>query len=214
MNKLKIRSVQESDTTITYLDGYASVYGQRSRKIMEGNNSFYEIIERGAFDEVLQSDNLNTKGVVDHDKTKLLGRTRAKTLTLLSDETGLKYSIRMGTTQLHKDTLEMVERGDLTDSSFKFALSDEDMTVSRDGDDLIVTVHKVRRLEDISLVTDGAYDTGTVKVRALVDKFEADEIETARVKKEADELVELERSITEANQAMRIYVDTLKESIK
>ncbi|MFY9150931.1 MAG: HK97 family phage prohead protease [Prolixibacteraceae bacterium] len=200
MEKLIVRS-NEGDNS-TYIDGYASVFNQRSRLIFEDGKKFYEIIKEGAFDEVLRSESLNVKAVINHDDSKLLGRSKSGTLTLEVDNTGLKYSIRMGKTQLHRDTVEMVERGDLAESSFKYKIGKGDSVFQRDSNgDLLHIVSTVRGLYDISLVNDGAFTNTNVIVRSALNDFEQAEKE------------EHLRQIKEENAVKRNYLKELKNNI-
>ena len=75
-NKIKIRSItNEAGVDENYIEFYPAVFNQRSKLIYEDGKYFYEIIERGAFDELLVKDNLNVKAVVNHDDNKLqIGR--------------------------------------------------------------------------------------------------------------------------------------------
>lgn len=197
MNSIKIRNNSEDNST--FLDGYASVFNQRSRLIFEDGKRFYEIIKEGAFDDVLRSEDLNVKAVVNHDRDKLLGRTSSGTLQLWVDEKGLKYSIRMGNTQLHRDTVEMVERGDLSESSFKYRIAKGDSVFQRDNNgDLLHIVSKVRGLYDISLVDDGAFANTDVVVRSALNDFEIAEQEEAL------------RQLKEENLAKRNYLQEIR----
>lgn len=200
MSNIKVRNTG-SDEAI-YIDGYASVFNQRSRLIYEDGKFFYEIIKEGAFDDVLRSDNLNVKAVLNHNEEKLLGRTKSGTLELTVDETGLKYSIRMGNTQLHRDTIEMVERGDLSESSFKYRVKKGDSTFERDENgDLLHVVSRVSGLYDISLVNDGAFANTDVTIRSAINEF---------IQAENEEIL---RQIKEENQSKRDYINTLKGTI-
>lgn len=199
MDKLIVRSAEDNNI---YIDGYASVFNQRSRLIFEDGKRFYEIIKEGAFDEVLQREDLNVKAVINHDESKLLGRSKSGTLSLEVDEVGLKYSIRMGNTQLHKDTLEMVERGDLAESSFKYKISKGDSIFQRSEEgDLLHIVSKVRGLYDVSLVNDGAFTNTNVIVRSALSEFEQAENE------------EKLRQVIAENTVKRDYLLKLKENI-
>lgn len=199
MSNIKVRTL-ESDST-TYLEGYATVFNQRSRLIFEDGKVFYEIIKEGAFDEVLRSENLNVKAVLNHDDTKLLGRTKSGTLELATDDKGLHYSIRMGNTQLHKDTIEMVQRGDLSESSFKYRVKKGDSSFKRDENgDLLHIVSKVSGLYDVSLVNDGAFANTDVNIRSAIDDF---------IKSEQEDIF---RQLKEENSTKREYLNNLRRN--
>jgi HK97 family phage prohead protease len=184
MNNIKIRSINNEGVNEVYLDFYASVYEQKSKRIFEDGKLFNEIIKRGAFDNILNDENINVKAVVNHDDNKLLGRSKSGTLKLTSDDYGLLASVRMGNTQLHKDVIEMVERGDYNESSFKFTTDKEYMTTRREGSDNIVEINKITGLYDVSIVGDGAYANTNVSLRSLIDEIELDNLEKERKEQE------------------------------
>ena len=96
------------------LCGLAAVFGQEARI-----GGFVETIARGAFRDTL-GDGHDIVGLVDHDPSKLLGRTRSKTLRLSENERGLAFSIDLAETSIARDVLALAERGDLGGASFAF----------------------------------------------------------------------------------------------
>jgi phage head maturation protease len=108
----------------------------------------------------------------------------------------------MGNTQLHKDTLEMVERGDWTESSFKYRVGKGDSTFTRDSEgNLIHTVKTVRGLYDVSIVGDGAFSNTDINVRSAIDEFE-----------KAEKVEKLEQ-LKEENKLKTEYIQNLKNSL-
>jgi len=97
------------------LEGYAAVFGEET-----SINNFQEIVMPGAFTASLGRNDI--LALVDHDTSKVLGRTRSGTLQLSEDVKGLKFSIAMPNTTLANDTLEMVKRGDIGGCSFAFSI--------------------------------------------------------------------------------------------
>lgn len=97
------------------LSGYAARFNTEARI-----GHFTEVIRPGAFQ--LERDVL---ALVDHDASKLLGRTKTGTLTLEQDAEGLRYRIELPDTQLGRDVLALAERGDLGGMSFGFTVEDE-----------------------------------------------------------------------------------------
>src|SRR5690554_6542479 len=110
-NKIIIREAGEQ----AFLSFYAIVFDQLSRELWEDGVAFRERILTGALDG---ADLSNVVATLFHDKTKILGRTKAGTLTLKIDEYGLLATITLGNTQLHRDAIELVKRGDLFECSF------------------------------------------------------------------------------------------------
>jgi HK97 family phage prohead protease len=158
-------NVRQSLTGEIVIEGYASVFGQKSRLITEDGKTFYEIINRNAFNEVLQDVELNVIANRDHDDTKILARTKSGTLSLSTDTYGLKYTFTVPNTTLGKDTAELLNRGDLSESSFKYYVRPSDIVWSRDVDGTLVReIMKVSKLRDVSIVIDGAFANTDVGV--------------------------------------------------
>ena len=195
-NNLAVR--QLGDATI--IEFYPSVYNQKSKVIVERGKKFREIVRPGAFDN---ADMTNVKATVFHDKNKIIGRSSSGTLELVSDEYGLKAIVRMGTTTLHKDTIEQIERGDLFESSF-IARMDKFNEVY-EGGELIRYIDSFSLVRDVSIVDDGAYSNTDIIIRELPKNFKMDE-----------KLKELEIQNKEPKQSLKeaeSKVEELKRSI-
>jgi HK97 family phage prohead protease len=153
--------------------GYAAVFGKESSNLGTEERQFIEIIERGAFDDVL---NDNTVALFNHDSNFPLARSNngKGTLSLGVDESGLWYSFDMPHTRAGDDILESIRRGDVESSSFAFTIArgGEQWSESRDGDAKVFrrSITKVARLHDISIVVSPAYPDATVALRSL-DEF-------------------------------------------
>lgn len=157
--QISLRSKDNADVVV----GYASVFNSRSNLIAENGKVFIEIIREGAFDFALQRKDLNVLGVLNHDRKQMLARTKSGTLSLSVDSRGLKYSFNLPNTTLGRDVREMLDRGDIDSSSFKYSVRPKDVKWSRDEDGtLIREITKVERLFDVSLVIDPAFNAANV----------------------------------------------------
>ena len=107
------------------LEGHAATFNTETRI----GGAFTEVIAPGAFAGTLAARN-DVLALVDHDPTRLLGRTRSGTLRLAEDSRGLAFEIDLPDTQEGRDVLALAERGDLGGMSFGFTAMDE----QRDGD--------------------------------------------------------------------------------
>jgi Escherichia/Staphylococcus phage prohead protease len=105
-----------ADTAARKLQGYASVFNSDARI-----GSFVERVAPGAFRSSLASGD-DILCLVDHDPSALLGRTKSGTLTLAEDQRGLAFTVQLPDTQLARDTLALVERGDCGGCSIGFRL--------------------------------------------------------------------------------------------
>lgn len=171
------------------ITGYAARYNSLSSPLPAGKTggTFRERIAPGAFRSAVNSGQDVTM-LVQHDNNKLLGRTASGTLKLKEDDKGLQFRCAMPETQLGRDTHEMIKRGDLNACSFGFMLGDrsddswdeediedeEDFEPDDDEDkkqkrsrsrkttrQAVRTIHNVRHLYDVSVVTRAAYPKGT-----------------------------------------------------
>lgn len=180
--------VSESDGK-RYLSGYAAVFNSKSRLIYERGKFFYECISPRAFDNVLQSGDLDVVMTFNHKQDSVIGRTTSGTLTLAVDEVGLRFTVEVPNTTLGNDTYEMVQRGDYNQCSFTFSIPEGGDKWSRDDSgDAIRTVNEISRLYDVCICSvNGAYAETNVEAEyaarciAELDKDEAvDESEVHR----------------------------------
>lgn len=141
--------------------GYASKFN--SETVIAG--LFREVIAPGAFADAAPRDDV--RGLFNHDPNFVFGRTKAGTLTLREDETGLQYDAQPPDTTWARDLLTSIKRGDISGSSFSFTVDvkDEDWEYPK-GDLPLRTIKRVSRLYDVSAVTYPAYESATVSARA------------------------------------------------
>ncbi len=170
--------VQTREDGKRHIVGYASVFYREGDRGTE-----YEIIpglrERimpGAFDRAI-AEGQDVRGLVNHKKEMLLGRTSAGTVTVSVDSRGLKYSIDPPDTQLGRDTMVSLQRGDLSRSSFGFWIEKDGYTFREEKDFDVVEVRDVN-LYDVGPVTDAAYAGTTSGVREyrsqeFIDNYKA-----------------------------------------
>jgi len=167
--KIEIRSLSEKNVE-NVIVGYGSVFNHESRIIYEDGKYFIEVIEPGAFDEALQREELNVLALIDHDKSRMLGRTKSGTLRLSVDDYGLKYEIDIPNTTLGRDIKEMINRGDYAESSFGFYVSKEHIRWSKSESGIPIRyISKIDFVSDISIVRNGAYSDSHVAIRELQD---------------------------------------------
>lgn len=165
-----------------FLTGYAIKFGQRSKKL--GN--YYEIIDARALDGV---DLTDVKALVDHEYSKVLGRTLSNTLSLEIDNVGLKFEIELADTTYANDLYKSIERGDINECSFGFRIDEADRnstTVERiDSDTYLRTVKKIKELREISIVSLPAYENTNAEIkRDLEQAVKQYEIEKATLELE------------------------------
>jgi HK97 family phage prohead protease len=142
------------------LGGYASVFNTEA--VIAG--LFREQIAPGAFAEAVTQDDV--RALFNHDPNFVIGRTVSGTLTLREDETGLAYDAVPPDTQWARDLMVSVGRGDISQSSFGFAVESDEWThPERSGELPLRTIRKAK-LYDVSPVTYPAYESTTTAVRS------------------------------------------------
>jgi HK97 family phage prohead protease len=120
---LEYRAVLELRRQDRRLEGYAAKFNTEARI-----GDFTETIRAGAFSRGFQLlPARDVLALLDHDMTRVLARTRSKTLKLSEDSAGLQFELSIPDTTAGRDTLALAERGDLGGMSFGFL-------VPKDGD--------------------------------------------------------------------------------
>ena len=145
--------------------GYAARYSSQSNDL----GGFREVLAPGAFDKVLgRRSKPDVVLTYNHNADMLLARTASGTLSLASDDKGLRFSADAPDTQLARDLAVLIRRGDLTGASFAFTVSpaSESWTTDERGQ-AIRTIREVQELYDVSIVATPAYSSASVGVRSL-----------------------------------------------
>jgi len=135
------------------LVGYAAVFGERADL---GYCS--ESINPGAFTASLTRNDV--VGLVDHDPSRLLGRTKSGTLVLTEDARGLAFSLSIPDTSVGRDVLALAARQDIGGASIGFLIEAEHWQ----GDHRTIQRADLREISIISSWP--AYSGTSVKPRA------------------------------------------------
>jgi len=174
-NKVEKRSITIDDFELRQagdgmsFTGYAAVFNSPSQPL-----PFIETIAPGAFKRSLSARN-NVRMLLNHDTSRVLGTTRAKTLRLSEDSKGLHVEADLPETTYGRDLSVSMQRGDVDSMSFGFSVPRNGDKWSDDGNQR--TLVEVR-LHEVSVVTFPAYEATTASVRdysALALRAEADE---------------------------------------
>lgn len=162
-----------SDTSKLTIGGYAAKFDRMSQNL----GGFVERIAPGFFNK---SRGDGWPGVIaryNHDDNMVLGTIGGGTLRLLVDEVGLQYEADLP--QARSDVFELVQRGDVRQSSFAFVAYEDDWTTSDQGFPLRTLISG--RALDVAPVNSPAYEDTSVGTRSidgalesLARKFEAD----------------------------------------
>lgn len=135
-----------------FISGYAAVFyrpGEPGTEYRLGPDTI-ERIAPTAFNRAIRERH-DVRGLFNHDSNMLLGRTASGTMRLSVDSTGLRYEIDADPqSPLHQTVLRMLQRGDLSGSSFQFAVTKHSVARAANGS-------YIRTIEDFNL-----YDVGPV----------------------------------------------------
>jgi HK97 family phage prohead protease len=157
------------------LAGYAAVYGEQSREIVELGRKFREKIAPGAFNATLAAGE-DVRLYYNHDSSMPLARTASGTLKLRSDRKGLAFEATLPDTTLGNDVRVLLERGDLS-GQMSFGFYVEEDSWNRDRSERLV---KRAKLVEVSIVQDPAYEGTSSSLRSV----SAAAIEAARARLE------------------------------
>lgn len=141
--------------------GHAAVFNALSEDL----GGFREQISPGAFAEAIEKDDV--RALWNHNPDHVLGRNLAKTLTMKEDSRGLAIEIVPPDTQLARDLMVSMERGDVSQMSFSFSVKPNGQNWGKDDEGRVVRTLTNVRLYDVSPVTYPAYSQTEVAVRSL-----------------------------------------------
>jgi HK97 family phage prohead protease len=153
----EIRAVEDGKERM--ITGYAAVFDSLSEPIGGfARGAFKEKIARDAFTNCLRSEP-NVVCLANHDPQWILGRS-PRTLSLRTDNVGLRYTCTLPDTQQGNSIWESVKRQDIRSSSFGFTAEDDSWS-----DNHVRTLRQVV-LHDVSPVTWPAYSQTSCSVRS------------------------------------------------
>lgn len=161
--QLEVRAAGETPTLV----GYAAVFNRDA--VIAG--FFRERIAAGAFDAAIREDDV--RALFNHDPNFVLGRNTAGTLRLSEDENGLRYEVDPPDTQVARDLMVSIRRGDVSQSSFGFQVVREEWTTPENRAELPLRTILEARLFDVSPVTYPAYEETTAEARAQAETLAA-----------------------------------------
>lgn len=174
--KIELRA-DETNATIA---GYAAVFNTETI-IGSSMWGFREQIAPEAFDDAIKTDDV--RALFNHDPNILLGRTESGTLRLKVDKKGLRYEVDLPDTVQAKDVRTLIQRGDVSGSSFGFIVEEDDWDERevKKGKLPLRTIKKAS-LFDVSPVTYPAYPQTSVSARSKAEaSVEAEKVRAAQV---------------------------------
>lgn len=223
MSDLETRQASIGTVEGKTITGYAALYNSWSKPLMGAKGTFTERIAPGAFDASIAA---GASLWFMHDSKQILANTKSGTLTLESDDQGLKYTATLGDSQRDAGVLDLVKRGVVSEMSFGFHVPAGGDSWSGDKR----TLNSVN-LREISIVEQGAYNATTAQVRsqetpvitkvikpmnirtmnAKLAELRAQNVEGTEVENRAEIVAQIEE-ILEARDAAMAAADGIREA--
>lgn len=151
-------STRDAENENPVIEGYFAVFDE-TYEIFAG---YAERIDPCAFDKSINGD---VRALIDHDTARVLGRTKAGTLSLKVDNHGLFGTIAVNPNDREAlDLYARVKRGDVSQCSFGFTIDEARDDYRKDGS--VLTTITDLTLYEVSVCTFPAYETTEVMARA------------------------------------------------
>ena len=161
-----LEPASENEENKQLVEGYAAVFNQRTL-IWESEWSgwkYMEVIDRNAFDGADMSD---TVFKYNHgDVAMILARASNNTLTMNTDDKGLRISADIIDTNNGTDVYKLIKRGDLNKMSFAFTVKSERTEVDKENKIYTRTITAFDKIYDVAVVDFPAYDGTSIQARS------------------------------------------------
>lgn len=171
MGKMEMRMAllepaNNDDKNKQLVEGYAAVFNQRAL-IWESEWSgwkYMEVIDRNAFNGADMND---TVFKYNHgDVAMILARASNNTLTMNTDDKGLRISADIIDTNNGTDVYKLIKRGDLNKMSFAFTVKSERTEVDKENKIYTRTITAFDKIYDVAVVDFPAYDGISIQARS------------------------------------------------
>jgi hypothetical protein len=155
--------------------GYAMLYDTPTVLYKYADTEYVEVIQRGAATEALKTSDI--RALFNHNPNYILARTSSNTLMVREDEKGLYFEFEAPETSMGNDLLVSIQRGDISQASFAFDISERSLLREQkaDGKEVVtITVKSMGQLHDVSPVTYPAYEDTEVSMRSMITEIQAE----------------------------------------
>jgi len=160
----ELRAESEGEPVLV---GHAAVFDTLSVDMW----GFREKIAPGAFAETIKSDDI--RALWNHDSGAVLGRVAAGTLEVSEDAKGLAVRIKPPDTQIGRDAVISIGRGDVSQMSFGFRVLDDKWEPDANDRNLLIRTINSVQLFEVSPVTFPAYPATDIAKRDVEGALES-----------------------------------------
>jgi len=159
------RSEDGADEGAMIVEGYAAVFNSRTL-LWESDYSGYRYMEEIDPEAFEGADLSRTVFKYNHaDNGLVLARASNNTLSLSTDEHGLKVRAEIADTTTGRDLYTLIKRGDLDKMSFAFTVASETSENDRENKEYIRRINRFDTIYDVSVVDFPAYDDTSIEAR-------------------------------------------------
>jgi len=178
--------------------GYAAKFNTLSEvmpmKDTDGKTVYFrEQLMPGCFSAAIAVS--DCRSLFNHDPNLIMGRTLAGTLRIKEDDVGLAFENDPPDTSYSRDLQVSMQRGDISQCSFGFTVSDKGDSWERDSANpgqFIRSINSIARLYDASPVTYPAYVDTSCALRSMHSQID---VEDAAASKAAADKAEEQRKM-------------------
>lgn len=166
MTVTEVRTKEDENNMV--ISGYALKYDTWSQDL----GGFVETIDKRALDKADLSD---VRCLIDHDSSRILGRTKSGTLELEKDDIGLRFECTLPNTTYARDLYENVKVGNISQCSFGFEVDKDGDELRYDKKDSIYKrfIKSFKRISDVTVTSMPAYqDTDVAPVLRSIEHIE------------------------------------------
>ena len=192
-----METIKAVDDEKMIVEGYALRFNTLSNDL----GGFVEEISPEALKEADLSD---VRCLIDHDSSKVLGRTTSETLELKVDDEGLYFRTQLPNTTYAKDLYENIRLGNINQCSFGFILDEDGDEFEKREDGLFKrTLRKIKSLFDVSIVTYPAYnDTQVAPALRSIEQIKEQELADIKAKQQEE--------VRKQTELLKMQLDLLK----
>jgi HK97 family phage prohead protease len=181
--KFEGMEIRSSDDGQMIVEGYATTYNQPYELWRDKDTTVMEQVDPRAFDETDKTDVIMQ---YDHEG-RVFARIANGTLSLDSDEHGLKVTANLGGTEIGRQLYEEIAGGYTNKMSFGFTVTGEQKKRSKDADGhvtILRTITKIGKLYDVSAVSLPANDATEISSRTIGDGLIAEALKEVQAEEE------------------------------
>ena len=186
----EIRRCQEfraaEDAEQYVVEGYATTFDKPYTLLKYGDYEVREVVDSHAFDNCDMSD-----VIMQYDHVgRVFARNRNHTLDLVTDDSGLKITARLGGTEIGRQLYEEIKGGYTDRMSFAFVVSEQKRDVEMINGVTVVTrrITGIRKLYDVSAVSVPANDSTSISARSWCDgviaELEAERLSALKIRRQ------------------------------